>query len=340
MVDLKPFNTFGIEATALDRLHPDTPDGLVPILQNLKQRGTPFYLLGQGSNILFTKDFKGTIITLPAGEVSIAEDRPDKGYAILRASAGYVLDDLCRYASHRGLSGIEGLSGIPGTIAGAVVQNAGAYGQETVTTLHRIRIAEPDTGLATWIDPEINQFGYRQSPFKKQLKGKAYILEVELKLSYSKRADEKAIHRSRWADDRTDAPTPLQLREHILKLRAKKLPDTTIIGSAGSFFKNISMTADQRNAFIQKHPQAVFFAMPDGAFRLSAGWLIEQAGWKGYRKGDAAVDHRSALVLVNHGRASGAEILQLSQEIMNDVLNKFGQQLEREVILIGEFGEL
>lgn len=340
MIDLTPYNTFGIQATALHYVTVSTARELLTAIRDCQSNGEPYYILGRGANVLFTENFQGTIIHIEMPGITMVDDAPSPGYCIARAGAGVELNSLTEWSAQQQLIGIEALAGIPSSVGASVVQNVGAYGQEIADTLHRVLTLHLPSGNTEWIVPSPGMFGYRYSPFKGPWRGERYVLAAEFKLTHATESLPGVQARCGW-DRATHGQNSAQAtRERILALRAAKLPSIDTLGSAGSFFKNPTLTEEKARALQTQYPTMPLFHMPDGSLRASAGWLIEQCGWKGHREGDAGVYPKQALVLVNYGNATGREIYQLSQRVAQSVRERFDITLQREVILLGEKGEI
>jgi UDP-N-acetylmuramate dehydrogenase len=289
-------------------------------------------ILGAGSNLLFTEDYKGIIIHPEIGGINI-EDRNTE-YFIVSAGAGIEWDSFVEWTVDNGLGGIENLSLIPGTVGAAPVQNIGAYGAEVKDTIEKVRAISIENGSVREFSKDECQFGYRRSLFKVGLKGKYLVTRVYFKFSthpslnlvYGSLADEVA---------RLGDPTLKNVRNAVMNIRRKKLPDPKIIGNAGSFFKNPVVDLSSAETLRTRYPQMPCYLDQSGGIKLAAGWLIEQCGWKGMRFGDAGVYEKQALVIVNYGGATGKEIFNFSEEIRKSVWYRFEVELEREVEVIG-----
>lgn len=328
------YNTFGVEAMAEKFFEFTETEDLLSFLQsNSLASGQPTLVLGGGSNLLLVDNFRGTVIypNVPGIEI----EREDRSHIWLRAGAGVVWDNLVEYCVLNGWGGIENLSLIPGRVGASVVQNIGAYGQEVASVVVSVAGVNISTGDYTEIPLADCAFAYRDSVFKHQLKGVFVVTSVLYRLdkfplpviSY-----EGVAERVSMLENYTIA----DVRNAIVAIRRSKLPDPAELGNAGSFFKNPVVSAELADRLVTAFPEMPkFSAASDNTYKLSAGWLIDRCGWKGFRKGDAGVHHHHALVLVNHGNATGRQIFDLSEEIRQSVLTQFGIDLEREVILIG-----
>lgn len=330
---LQAHNTFGIAANARAYL----PVTDVAMLGALHASGTlaemPFFVLGGGSNILFTEDFPGLVLHMR--NTGIAIEREDEQAVYVRAAAGENWHALVLWTLQRGLGGLENLSLIPGTVGASPIQNIGAYGAEVKDTLHSVTIFDLGTGELRRLDNAACEFAYRDSIFKHELQGKAVIVDVcfalpkqwQPNIRYAELAQELA---ARGVSD----PDPRTISDAVISIRSRKLPDPAAIGNAGSFFKNPVVSAQQREALLDRHPQLVSYPQADGSYKLAAGWLIDQCGWKGRVVGPAGVYEKQALVLVNRGGAQGKDILALANAIQSEVNERFGVRLEPEPVFI------
>ncbi len=292
----------------------------------------PVLILGGGSNVLFTRDFPGTIALIRSkGIVKLMED---DHHVYLKIAAGEIWDDVVSYAVDHGLGGIENLSMIPGSMGAAPVQNIGAYGVEIKDVIYSVEVADIVSRHYRAFRPADCEFGYRSSIFKKQGRERLVITSVCLKLDKIPRL------RLDYGDIRMEldsggitAPTLAEVRDVINGIRRRKLPDPAETGNAGSFFKNPVVDERQLEEIKKAHPGIIFFPHNDG-FKLAAAWMIDQCGWKGHRVGDAGVHSGQPLVLVNYGNATGIEILALAEAIVASVRDTFGIALEKEVNVI------
>ena len=331
---LKNYNTFGIDATADYAVKIDNKSIFKKLSDYFAFKESKKLVLGGGSNILFTGKFEGIVIIVELGGIDIIEETNE--YAVVEAGAGVKWHDLVTYCVNNGFYGIENLALIPGTVGAAVVQNIGAYGMEQKSCFESCSIYHLNENSFSSLNNEQCNFGYRYSIFKNNLKDKALILSAQYKLkkdwypnlSYKELKTE--IHNT-FPNGGAELP---DVFEAVCNIRRRKLPDPAIIGNAGSFFKNSIVNTENFNELKTKFPDIPSYNQTDGSVKIPAAWLIEQAGWKGYRKGDAGVYEKHSLVLVNHGNATGMDILNLSKEIQNSVNDKFGIMLEREVLVV------
>jgi UDP-N-acetylmuramate dehydrogenase len=332
-ISLKPFHTFGTEAKARWFVDLASEDDIRRFLEEDYSSHLPLLLLGGGSNILFSKDYEGTIARIGLKGIELLED--DGNTVLVRAMAGENWDEFVGYCVDNGWGGLENLSLIPGNAGTSPVQNIGAYGIEIRQALHSVEAIGIPAGEKRVFSAEECGLDYRDSIFKRSLKGKYIITAVTFRLTrnsvpdtgYASLGDElKAMNVAK--------PTIGAVREAVIRIRRRKLPDPAVIGNAGSFFKNPVIPAGQGEELLKKFPTMVRFPQGD-TWKVPAGWLIEQCGWKGKRIGDAGVHRDQALIIVNHGNATGAQILDLARQIRESVQEKFGINLETEVNVIG-----
>ncbi len=330
-IDLKPFNTFGIHATA-DALGRFTD--VASLREMLKAtNGLQRLILGGGSNILLTQDFHGVVLMNAMAGIELL--REDSDHVWVKAGAGVVWHELVLYCVQNGWGGIENMSLIPGKVGAAPMQNIGAYGVELKDVFHELEALRVDDGEVVPFDKVTCAFGYRESFFKRAGKDHFVILSVTLRLSKHPTPNTSYGNIKQELEKRgIGSPTIADVSEAVVAIRRSKLPDPAVIGNAGSFFKNPVVSAE-----VAEHIKAEYSDMPgyptgDGKVKLAAGWLIEKAGWKGYREGACGVHAAQALVLVNHGGAAGKDIFDLSTRILSDIRKRFGVELEREVNIL------
>jgi UDP-N-acetylmuramate dehydrogenase len=290
-------------------------------------------VLGGGSNLLFTRDFDGTLVQLALTEIE--EKALDHRFVEVFSGAGVVWNDLVQHTVRQGLGGLENLTLIWGWVGAAPMQNIGAYGVEVKDTITEVHTLEVATGNVRVFSPAECKFGYRESVFKHELAGKYWITGVRFKLD--KLAPLRLSYgdiQKTLADMEVSEPTIAHVSAAVAAIRTAKLPDPRQVGNAGSFFKNPEIEPELAAALQAKHPLMPSYPAAGGRVKVPAGWLIEQAGWKGYRRGAVGVHPKQALVLVHYGGGTGHEILQLAQDIRADVLTKFGIELTPEVNII------
>lgn len=330
-ISLRPYNTFGIDTKARYFASFSDTDELEETL-NFKLQ-TSNLILGGGSNILFTKDFDGLVLK---NEIKgIAELHEDSEYVYVKAGAGENWHQFVQHCIQRNWAGIENLSLIPGNVGASPMQNIGAYGVEiddVFWDLEAYHIQERKIVTFTRSDCE---FGYRESVFKRKYKDQFVILNVTYQLRRKPRFNTNYGAINQELDRMGVRELSIKsISDAVINIRTSKLPNPKELGNAGSFFKNPAVDTVTFNVLQSKFENIVGYPTADGTVKLAAGWLIEQCGWKGFRKGDAGCHARQALVLVNYGNASGKEIYQLSEEILQSVKEKFGVTLEREVNII------
>lgn len=331
-VPLKNLNTFGVEANAEWYVDISDENDLKLLFDQNRWRNFPRLILGGGSNMLFTADFRGLIVHVKIQGIRFELNGDD---VVVTAGGGVVWNDLVNYCVEKGFSGIENLSLIPGSVGAAPVQNIGAYGVELQDIFHSCRAFEIASGKIRVFEKEDCGFSYRDSVFKSSLKGIYIITEVSFKLSkivmpkvsYGAISDEL---QKRGINN----PGINDLSSVVSHIRVSKLPDPTTIGNAGSFFKNPVIPNAQFLKLKTDFPEIVHFPAEEGYIKISAGWLIEHCGWKGKVVGNTGTWKNQALVLVNHGNATGKEIFKFSESIIESVSSKFGIMLEREVNII------
>jgi UDP-N-acetylmuramate dehydrogenase len=329
---LKKHHTFGTEATAKYYFEfTETEDLQAFITTTTEWKNLPIMILGEGSNLLFVNDFHGLIINPNVPGIKIVHE--DRNNIWLEVGAGVVWDDLVEYSVFNRWGGIENLSLIPGKVGAAAVQNIGAYGMEIQNQIESVTGFDLQTQSESTLDVSDCQYAYRDSIFKNQLKDRFIVTSVSFKLDKFPEfilnyGDLKA------ETEKLGAITLRNIRKTVIAIRESKLPDPKIYGNAGSFFKNPIVESSLANSLRTTYPGMPHYPASEGQTKLAAGWLIEQCGWKGFRRGDAGVHEKQALVLINYGNATGKEIYDLSEEIRLSVQEKFGVELEREVNVI------
>ena len=328
-ISLRAFNTFGIEAKARHFVHCRTAEQAPECIERARANNWPTLILGGGSNVLFTRDYPGLVMRMESRGITLLDG--SNGMYRVRAAAGESWHDFVMHTLDAGWPGLENLSLIPGTVGAAPIQNIGAYGVELDSMFDSLEALEIDTGRHVTLDRAACRFGYRDSVFKHAARGKYAILSVTIALPKDWRPQtgyrdvRAALDASGIAD-----PTPRQVSDAVIAIRRAKLPDPAILGNAGSFFKNPLVSGEKLDALKTVHTGIVSYAQADGRHKLAAAWLIDQAGWKGRALGGAAVHDRQALVLVNRGGATGADVAALARAIQADILARFGVALEPE----------
>ena len=293
----------------------------------------PVLTMGGGSNLLFTKDFQGTVLHL-AFKGRTVRNAPD-GTVTVRLGAGVVFDGFCAWAAAEGLWGPENLSLIPGDVGASAVQNIGAYGAEVKDLIWNVEAVDIHSGLKVVLSSKDCQYGYRDSKFKKEWKNKYFITAVTYRLSemFTPQLDYGNI-REQLAAKGIEQPTAKQLREVIIGIRQSKLPDPKVEGNAGSFFVNPVVSHEKYRELAMIYPGMPHYRINDEQEKIPAGWLIERCGWKGKTRGAAGVHDKQSLVLVNKGGATGKDILALCEAVRHDVLERFGISIQTEVNII------
>nr|AHN97941.1 UDP-N-acetylenolpyruvoylglucosamine reductase [uncultured bacterium lac153] len=327
-------NTFGVAARAPMLVEVGNTDALPELFGYAMLSEGPVLVLGGGSNLLFAGDPQGVVLALTAQSIALVED--DGETAIVRADAGVEWHAFVLWTLGHGLAGLENLALIPGTVGAAPIQNIGAYGVEVRESIHAVHAFDRRTRTMTTLSAEACAFAYRDSVFKHD-PDRYVVTSVEFRLS---RATRVRIDYAGVGDELAamgiETPRASQVAEAVCRIRRRKLPDPTVIGNAGSFFKNPIVPFAQAQALVDAQPHApVFRGADDDTRKLSAAWLIDQCGWKGFREGDAGVAPSHALVLVNHGRATGAELLALARRIAASVEERFGVAIEPEPRIVG-----
>ncbi|UFH50220.1 UDP-N-acetylmuramate dehydrogenase [Pseudomonas sp. KNUC1026] len=321
---LQPWNTFGVQAHAERFVQVHNDDELRQALALAEHNGWPVRVIGGGSNLVLARDVAGLVIRMASRGIRVLGD------GLVEAEAGEPWHPFVQYTLAQGLAGLENLSLIPGTVGAAPMQNVGAYGVEVKDVFAGLTALDRHSGELREFSLSECEFGYRDSRFKREA-GRWVILRVRFRLSA-----EAPLHldygpvRQRLAEQGIDAPTAQDVSRAICSIRQEKLPDPAVLGNAGSFFKNPVIPQAQADALRERYPDLVSYPLPGGEAKLAAGWLIDKAGWRGYRDGAVGVHALQALVLVNHGGATGAQVLGLAERVQADVRERFGVMLEME----------
>jgi UDP-N-acetylmuramate dehydrogenase len=328
---LEKFNTFAINVQAERFIEAMSVDDVQELC---REKYSPLLILGGGSNMLFTGNFNGTVVKIGILGKEITQETDTE--IILKVGAGESWHELVTYCVENHYAGIENLGLIPGTVGASPIQNIGAYGVELKDVFDSLEYVDRQTQEVTSLPAAECRFGYRDSIFKHELRGKAIITSVSLRLE----KNDVALHTS-YKDIETELaamnvtkPTIRDVFEAVCTVRRRKLPDPAEIGNAGSFFKNPTITAAEFTALAAKYPEIPHYSQPNSDEKIPAAWLIQQCGWKGIRRGNVGVHPNQALVLVHYGGATGAEIIALAREIQASVLEKFSLHLEMEVNII------
>ncbi|UUC20309.1 UDP-N-acetylmuramate dehydrogenase [Pseudomonas asiatica] len=327
-VSLKPYNTFGIDVKAryFTQAHDDQEVRLAQA--QAQQGGVPVLVIGGGSNLLLTRDIDALVLHMASRGRRVLGDDGER--IVVEAEAGEPWHPFVQWTLAQGYCGLENLSLIPGTVGAAPMQNVGAYGVEIKDVFVGLTALDRETGELRDFGLAECAFGYRDSLFKRN-PGRWLILRVRFALSRTLQAHlDYGPVRQRLAEQGVTEPTAQAISEAICSIRREKLPDPAELGNAGSFFKNPVVSAELVERIRAQYPGVVAYPQADGQVKLAAGWLIEQAGWKGHREGDAGVHRLQSLVLVNYGQASGAQMHALARRIQADILERFGVELEME----------
>lgn len=329
-VSLKPYNTFGLTAFAERFAEGDSIEGLLDLLE----KEQPALILGGGSNVLLTQNIHGLVIKNNFKEKTIVAETEDT--VQVRFGAGENWHECVLWCLEQGYGGIENLSLIPGTIGAAPMQNIGAYGvelQQVFVELEAVHLQEKE--VRTFDNKEC-MFGYRDSVFKGEFKGQYFIVSVTLQLTKHSHKLDISYGAIQQTLEQAGVQTPdiKAISNAVIRIRSGKLPDPAKIGNAGSFFKNPVMAKSQFEVIQMKHPDIICYDLPEEHVKVPAGWLIEQCGWKGKRIGNTGTHINQALVLVNHGNATGQEILQTAYQIQDAVHDKFKILLTPEVNVV------
>ena len=333
-VSLAGRNTFRVPARAAMMADVSHPDALPELFDFAMLRDGPVMVLGEGSNMLFAGDFPGVVVCLAMHGARVLRDDGDS--VLVRAEAGLNWNDLVHWTLGRGLCGLENMALIPGTVGASPIQNIGAYGVEVRQFIETVEAFHRGTGQFKRLSNADCGFGYRDSVFKADLEAWV-VTAVEFRLPRERPLQlDYAGVREELAAMGVDSPRAPHVAEAISRIRVRKLPNPALVGNAGSFFKNPVLPLADAEALAAAHPGLpVFPAGPPERRKVSAAWLIEQAGWKGFREGDAGVSAQHALVLVNHGSATGAQLLDLARRVAASVRERFGVALEPEPRIIG-----
>jgi UDP-N-acetylmuramate dehydrogenase len=340
-VPLQAYNSFGIVAKAHMLVRVGSEADVQQVLADPQLAGQPRFVLGGGSNIVITGDVKPVVLKVEVMGRRLVDETP-KAW-IVEAGAGENWHQVVAWTLQNGYPGLENLAMIPGTVGGSPVQNIGAYGVELQDRFESLDAMDLTTGRAFTLDAAQCGFGYRDSVFKHPpaapgglgLKDKALITRVRFRLPKPWKAVlGYADLEKKMAETGVNAPTAQQVFDWVCAIRSAKLPDPLVLGNAGSFFKNPTVSPEQCTDIIAREPNIVHYNMADGSVKLAAGWLIDACGWKGKSVGNAGVYERQALVLVNRGGATGGEVVTLAKAIQTSVYERFGIRLEPEPVVV------
>lgn len=345
-VPLQAYNSFGIVAKARELLRVHSQEDLSALLADPARAAAPKFVLGGGSNIVLTGDVKPIVLKVEVMGRRVVDDCPRA--TVVEAGAGENWHDLVTWTLDQGLPGLENLALIPGSVGASPVQNVGAYGVELQDRFESLDAMDLTSGRVFTLDAAQCAFGYRDSVFKHAapgggeggaagfgLAGRALILRVRFRLPKPWKPELSYLDlQRRMAETGVSQPTPRQVYDWVCAIRSAKLPDPRVIGNAGSFFKNPTVSPEQCQDIIAREPNIVHYPMPDGTVKLAAGWLIDACGWKGKSVGQAGVYEKQALVLVNRGGATGGEVVTLARAIQTSVYERFGIRLEPEPVVV------
>lgn len=331
---LKALNTLGLDQSCTHIIRVDSIDMLVQTCLIVSSSSAPMLILGGGSNLVFLEDFIGTVVQIATKGIKVVED--DTHY-LLDVQAGESWHGLVEFCLKKNMPGLENMALIPGTVGAAPVQNIGAYGVELSDVCDWVEYLDLNTQKIVRLKANECEFAYRESVFKSRLRNTAVITRVGFRLA-KKWHPNLSYGPLQSFDDATVIPK--QIFDSVCQIRREKLPDPDVLGNVGSFFKNPLVDVLKYQQLALKFPNIVGYAQADGTVKLAAGWLIEQAGLKGYTTGRAGVHEKQALVLVNLGGATGADICTLAKYVIEQVALKFDVILEAEPRIIGKHGEI
>ncbi len=332
-VNLRTHNTFGLPAQAATLVRVDSDAAVRRVIDHAELGRAPKLVLGGGSNIVFTRDPQAVVLKVEVMGRRLIEERADAW--IVEAGAGENWHDTVAWTLAQGWPGLENLALIPGSLGAAPVQNIGAYGVELRERFESLDLVDLITGRSATLDVDACHFGYRDSVFKHALAGKSVITRMRFRLPrpWQPVLGYLELER-RMHDTGITQPDARTIFDWVSAIRRAKLPDPAQIGNVGSFFKNPVVSVEQCRDIIGRDPEVVHYPLPDGTIKLAAGWLIDACGWKGKSIGRAGVYEKQALVLVNRGGASGAEVVTLARAIQESVYGRFGIRLEPEPVVI------
>jgi len=330
---LRALNTFGIDAKAAHFLKVTDVAQLDALYRESSLRELPRLIIGGGSNLLLTTDFSGLVLHIATQGIAITGE--DEQHIFVTAQAGENWHAFVQWTLAQGLPGLENLSLIPGSVGASPIQNIGAYGSELADFFDSLTAFDMTSGELVHLSKMDCAFAYRDSIFKHALRDRAIILEVRFALPKSWQPNLRYAELAAELASRDMAnPSAQEIADAVIAIRTRKLPDPAKVGNAGSFFKNPVVSAEQRNSLLAQYPALVSYPQADGSYKLAAGWLIDQCGWKGRSIGAAGVHENQALVLVNRGGATGADVLRLSNKIREEVQAKYGVMLEAEPLIV------
>ncbi len=324
-IQLKPYNTFGFDIVAPYFAEFSSTVELSNVIQECRDRGLEWYVLGGGSNIIFRGGFGGVLLHSVADSISV------DGGDIVIGDAGVEWDRFVGWCVEQGWCGLENLSYIPGSVGASPVQNIGAYGAQAGDFVEWVEYFDAVDMTTKRILGVECEFGYRESIFKGELRGRAIITRVGFRLSRDFKASLDYGDLRSVVEGMSGGATPQNVRQAVTEIRRQKLPEPTELGNAGSFFKNPVVGNDVYEGILKKHPDAPCYTVDPQRVKIPAGWMIDMAGLRGYRRGSVGVHERQALVLVNYGGGSAGDILGLAEYVMATVFEEFGVRIEMEV---------
>lgn len=336
MFDLESYNSFALNVYANDGLIVNTLTDLEQARSKIVQENQAYIVLGEGTDVLFKESFNGIAIINRLKGKSVVED---SSYYYVSAMAGENLDDFIKWCLESEIYGLENLAKIPGTVGGAPIQNAGAYGVSVSDFCHQIKIYNLETGEYTVLDNSQCLFGYRTSIFKQEASFKKYVI-VEVIFKLKKDWKPTFLYESlKLFEVSQEKVSAIDVYNYISKLREEKLPNPKILGNAGSFFKNPYISLTKFQELKNEFENVPYYELTDKSVKVAAGWLIDKAGFKGYVQGRASVYDKQAVILVNNGGAEPKEIVELAHFIMSKVQDRFGISIQHEVVVYDKNGE-
>lgn len=330
---LQEYNTFGIDVKAKLFATFNSVTELIDLLSHENLRSEKHLILGGGSNLLFTSNFDGVVLKNEINGIELVKE--DEEYYYVEAGAGENWHEFVLYCIEKGWAGLENLSLIPGCVGASPMQNIGAYGVEIKDRFEELQALNISTKEVETFRSKDCQFGYRESIFKGTLKNQYIITSVTFRLFKSPQLNTSygAIE-DMLKEMNVTAPTIKDVSDAVISIRSSKLPDPAEIGNSGSFFKNPVITNEQFELLKSEYPEIVSYPAGPDHRKVAAGWLLDHAGWKGYKEQNYGVHKNQALVLVNYGGAEGSKIYELSARIVESIKSKYGIQLEREVNIL------
>lgn len=333
LFSLKTYNTFGIQVYCNEFIDITDETQIIEFINKNKDRKSNFLIIGSGSNILFTENFDGTILKNSLNGISLISE--DENEVIIKIASGEVWSEIVNYCVEKDWGGIENLSLIPGTAGAAPVQNIGAYGVELKDVLLKVEAIDMLSGEKISLSNESCKFGYRNSIFKDEYKGKCFIVSITIKLNKNSQLNTSYGDISRVLKEiGIINPSIKDVSNAVIQIRKSKLPDPAITGNAGSFFKNPVIDISFFKKLKEKFPDIKSFPDESNKMKIAAAWLIENSGLKGYNNGNAAIHDKQPLVIINKGNATGNEIKDLADFVIKTVNEKFGIVLTPEVNIL------